>query len=362
MQRLYLAPLDGLRFFAFLAVFIHHLPKFSTSPALVTANTYGWVGVELFFLISSYLFFHLLDAEFVKTGTISAGRFFTRRMLRIYPLMVIFPAAMLAVYGSSDGLGLARLAGLALFQDNLIIWFLGYNVSIPNTAHLWTLSFEFQIYLLIPFTFLAYRKFGRRVFLAALATVFVYCFIARATVFSLGGKHPIIWVTPFLRPETVLLGMALYVVRPAWHWSYSLALAIAAGVAFLSLPPPFATPLSSALSYPLAALMCGGLVDAGLRMPLLSHFLSSAVLRYLGQISFGLYVFHFFGISVATRWVGGFGHGIDPATVAGDYWTLFAAALLLTIALATVSYFAFERWIFRIKQRFAVIEGRPAIA
>lgn len=98
-------------------------------------------------------------------------------------------------------------------------------------------------------------------------------------------------------------------------------------------------------------------------MPLLSGFLSSAVLRYLGQISFGLYVFHFFGISEAKRWVGGLlGHGIDPATVAGDYWTLFAAALSLTIALATVSYFAFERWIFRIKQRFAVVEGRPAIA
>ncbi len=60
---LYLAPLDGLRFFAFLAVFGHHLPRPPASAALAKLDQYGWVGVELFFAISAYLFFHLLNAE-----------------------------------------------------------------------------------------------------------------------------------------------------------------------------------------------------------------------------------------------------------------------------------------------------------
>ncbi|MER9912870.1 acyltransferase family protein [Mesorhizobium sp. M0050] len=115
--KLYLAPLDGLRFFAFLAVFFHHMSDFTVSAVLDKMHNYGWVGVELFFLISSFLFFHLLDAEYVKTGGIGVRNFFVRRFLRIYPLMILFPIAMLVIHGSPDGNGYFRLAGLALFLD-----------------------------------------------------------------------------------------------------------------------------------------------------------------------------------------------------------------------------------------------------
>ncbi|MER8720019.1 acyltransferase [Mesorhizobium sp. M0138] len=359
--KLYLAPLDGLRFFAFLAVFFHHMSDFTVSAVLDKMHNYGWVGVELFFLISSFLFFHLLDAEYVKTGGIGVRNFFVRRFLRIYPLMILFPIAMLVIHGSPDGNGYFRLAGLALFLDNAVAWFKSYNLSIPNTAHLWTLSFEFQVYLLIPFVFLAYRRFGKTVFLGALLTVFVYCFLARMTVYSLGASHPIIWVTPFLRPESVLCGMALYILRPQWHWGFSIAVAVVAGAAFLSLAPPWVSPVASAFSYPLAALMFGGLVDAGLRAPLLATVLSATPLRFLGRISYGLYVYHFaviaYSVGTATK---ARGHAIAPATNAGDYWTLWATALMLTIVAATISYFAFEKWVAMYKVRFAAVEGRAA--
>ena len=218
---LYLAPLDGLRFLAFLAVFVYHLPKFRELKALSLLNDYGWVGVELFFAISSFLFFHLLSAEHDKAGRISAWRFYARRMLRIYPLMMAFPIAMLAMYGSGNGLGIARIAALGLFLDNFVILFEDYNGSIPFSAHLWTLSFEFQIYLIIPFVFMAYKRYGRRAFLIGALAVFTYCFLARMAVFATGAKDSVIWVTPFLRPESVLTGMALFVIRPQWRWVYS---------------------------------------------------------------------------------------------------------------------------------------------
>lgn len=88
---------------------------------LTTARNYGWVGVELFFLISAFLFFHLLDAEYGKAGGINIRNFYVRRFLRIYPLMIVFAVAMLAIYGSPDGNGYLRLAGLALFLDNAVI-------------------------------------------------------------------------------------------------------------------------------------------------------------------------------------------------------------------------------------------------
>lgn len=357
--RLYIAPLDGLRFLAFLAVFFHHVPPFAHSSALTILHDHGWVGVELFFVISSFLFFHLLDAERLKTGGISIRNFYVRRFLRIYPLMIVFPVIMLAVYGSTDGNGLLRLAGHALFLDNVIAWFHGVDISIPNTGHLWTLSFEFQIYLLIPFVFLAYRRCGRSAFLAALAAVFAYCFLARMLFFSLGIRHPLVWVTPFLRPESVLAGMALYVIRPQWHWVYSLAAAVAAAVAFLNMTPPWASATGSALSYPLAALMFAATVDAGLRAPLLAWFLSTAPMRYLGRISYGLYVFHFFCIVFSIGRVAMMqGRPIDIGNNASDYWMVWLTALTLAVSAASVSYFAFEKWIAQFKRRFEAVEGR----
>ncbi|RWM04275.1 MAG: hypothetical protein EOR68_03460 [Mesorhizobium sp.] len=95
--------------------------------------------------------------------------------------------------------------------------------------------------------------------------------------------------------------MALYVIRPRWYWGYSLAVAGSAAALFLSLTPPWLSATGSAFSYPLASLMFAGLVDAGLRAPLLAALLSSQPMRYLGRISYGLYVFHFLFISCALR-------------------------------------------------------------
>ncbi|MBZ9761315.1 acyltransferase [Mesorhizobium sp. CA8] len=361
-RRLYIAPLDGLRFVAFLAVFFHHMSQFKAVAVLDTLHNYGWVGVELFFLISSFLFFHLLDAEYLKTGTISIRRFFVRRLLRIYPLMILFPIAMLAYYGSADGLGYYRLAGLALFLDNAISWFGSYNKSIPNIAHLWTLSFEFQVYLFIPFVFLAYRKFGKKVFLGAMAAVLIYSFAARAVFQALNPPQFVVWETPFLRPESILMGMALYIVGPRWHWGYSFAGAAVAGYGFLSLQPPWMSATASAFSYPLAAIMFGGLVDAGLRAPVLAALLSSAPMRFLGRISYGLYVYHYLCIvSAPGRMIHQMGWTtIKPEENATDYWAMWATALLMTIALATISYYGFEKWIAQYKRRFEAVEGRSA--
>ncbi|TPM36518.1 acyltransferase [Mesorhizobium sp. B2-3-5] len=356
---LYLAPLDGLRFLAFLLVFFHHMPQFMHSQVLTTAHNYGWVGVELFFTISSFLFFHLLNAEFLKTGSISVSRFFARRFLRIYPLMILFAIAMLVLYGSPDGNGYFRLLGIALFLDNAVTWFKGYNGSIPNTAHLWTLSFEFQIYLLIPFVFLAYRRYGRTAFLVGMGAVFAYSFLARMVSFGLGAQHPIVWVTPFLRPESVLAGLALYIVRPQWHWGLSLGGTLIAATLFLSLTPPWASSMGSAFSYPLGALMFAGLVDTGLRTPVFTSALSSAPMCYLGGISYGLYVYHFLLIPYAIGRVATMQGGAnDPSHSPGDYWLSWAVALTLTVVAATVSYYAFEKRIAQYKRRFEAVEGR----
>ncbi len=57
---IYFPELDGLRFLAFLLVFVHHHPLFSKIPVLSYLHTNGWIGVDLFFALSAFLFTKLL--------------------------------------------------------------------------------------------------------------------------------------------------------------------------------------------------------------------------------------------------------------------------------------------------------------
>ena len=356
---LYLAPLDGLRFFAFLSVFIHHLAPLKTAYPMAVMQQVGWAGVDLFLAISSYLFFHLLSAEHAKTGTINIGWFYVRRMLRIYPLMMLFPLAMLLIYGSRDGLGYLRLAGLGLFLDNAITWFKGYNVSIPFSTHLWTLSYEFQFYLFLPFIFLACKRYGNRAFLAGVLVFFAYCFVARMVVYAVGARHPLIWVTPFLRPESILIGMSLVVVRPRWHWGFSAAAAVLAGGAFAMMPLPWTSPVASAVSYPLIALMAGGILDTATRANWLSKALSVRPLTILGRISFGLYVYHVLAIHLGLTLLRRYAPAhLNMSADGGDYALYFTVTLVTTVMLSLASYWLFEHWFDGLKLRFAVVVGR----
>ena len=63
-KRFYYPELDGLRFFAFLLVFIHHSPYYVYSPVWEKLHEYGWIGVDLFLCLSAFLITKLLKAEF----------------------------------------------------------------------------------------------------------------------------------------------------------------------------------------------------------------------------------------------------------------------------------------------------------
>jgi peptidoglycan/LPS O-acetylase OafA/YrhL len=95
-ERFYRPELDGLRFFAFLAVYVehtfgfgmgehHHLPNW-IGTALGTIGKAGTFGVDLFFVLSSYLITELLLRERKAVGHLDVKRFYIRRILRIWPL------------------------------------------------------------------------------------------------------------------------------------------------------------------------------------------------------------------------------------------------------------------------------------
>lgn len=356
---LYLPALDGLRLLAFLLVFIHHLPEFESFALLKKIHTYGWFGVELFFSISAFLFFYLFKSEHALTGQIDIKRFYIRRLLRIYPLMVGFPVLMMVLYsGGFSSEHFLRFLGLALFSDNIITWFKSYN-PIPFSNQLWTLSAEFQIYLIIPFAFIAAMRFGTKRFAAGVVGVSAFCLALRTIFEGLDAPHPIVWVTPFLHPDSILLGILLSLGLVSWVpiWACVLIL-VSASYSFLSLPVPWNGMQASALSYFSGSLACASLVILALRWRPLSALLTLKPFVFLGSISFGLYVYHRLGNHLALVLFSYLGWTAAPAASIQN-WMLYASvSLLITTSIATLSFYALERPLLRLKDKFAVIHGR----
>ncbi|MBC8159722.1 MAG: acetyltransferase [Roseiflexaceae bacterium] len=169
----YLPALDGLRAIAVLGVLLYHLD-------LPFARG-GFLGVEVFFVISGFLITTLLHTEWQSSGRIRFGRFLLRRARRLLPallllLAVVYGLTALLAPGDLPDLRGNLLAALGFFSNwHLIATQTSYFQQIERTAalqHLWSLAIEEQFYLIWPLLLAAgLRQYGRGTMtLLALAT------------------------------------------------------------------------------------------------------------------------------------------------------------------------------------------------
>lgn len=353
-QKLYFPALDGLRFFAFLLVFMHHLPP-STAPVLGLLHEQGWVGVHVFLFLSAYLLTAILKSEQNATCTISIRNFYLRRALRIWPLYFVFCLTVFVwsnFWHSQLSIEWFRFAGLAGFFDNIVAGFYGYN-PIPYTAHLWTISLEEQFYLILPLLLVGLIAYSARL-LRGLFVCWIIFVAARLAAVLLEAPHPMIWTSVF-SADSLLLGTALGAIRPIPAKTLLVRLTIVSvgiisvfsGVFF---PPIENIGIHQVLVYSLVAIGAAALTMAALYEPLLG-FLKAPLLCYLGKISYGLYVFHLFGIAIANK---------ITLSIGSTLWSIHAlASLTITVLLATLSYELFERHFLRFKKNFEAVHSRP---
>jgi len=142
--------LDLLRALAILVVVFYHAGIFGFAlPNRV--HRFGWIGVDLFFVLSGYLLGGQLCAQLARTGSIRLGRFFARRALRIIPAYF----AVLAVY--------FLLPTLREFPEISPFWKFLFSIQNINLrggtafSHAWSLAIEDQFYLLLPAILLLLR-------------------------------------------------------------------------------------------------------------------------------------------------------------------------------------------------------------
>jgi peptidoglycan/LPS O-acetylase OafA/YrhL len=315
--------LDGLRAIAVLAVFAQHALK---APL--------WMGVDLFFVLSGFLITGiLLDRK--ARGQSYFGYFYARRARRILP-----PYLLLMVVSSLlFGFGWAKhWEWYAFFATNI-------GDALGQSGHdslnvLWSLAVEEQFYIVWPFVILLLPE-RALAWVAAALIVAVPVLRAVATPWF-DSFWPIYYLTPF-RMDLLAAGALLAVAvrrnpnalqpfRPLAMLGFFAALAV---LAWLHIHyPRFRaenTPLSNAALYSVSLVLCTSVVVIALQSQgIVKRLLCNPVLVYIGTISYTIYLIH---LSILyTLW---------PLHM--SRYVTAALALAITLAYASVTWFAFER-------------------
>lgn len=340
-------------------VFCGHTPY----PArwFVPVQQIGGFGVALFFTLSAYLIITLLLREKDHTGTIRLGAFATRRILRIWPLyfLVIALGYLAGLHWTNLQLEPRAILALVLMYGNIFVAHFGWtHTGILNP--LWSISVEEQFYIAIPLLILLG---GKRALSIVCGATFVIAYI---TLFWLGAHAAIpstgVWANSFVNFQFFAAGgiIALVSFRHkislSIPWRCSLAIAapvllcIAATVCQLrSNDPTSITRLFTGYGCELTGITA--IFLAILNLPLkIPH-----PLVYLGKISYGLYLFHFFLTWAAFTRVNRFRTAYWAARYPG---VAALCVLAATILVASLSYQLFEKPILRFKQRFEIEKTR----
>ncbi|RRI05406.1 acyltransferase [Mesorhizobium tamadayense] len=287
----YRPDIDGLRAMAVAIVILFHfgVPGFPG----------GFIGVDIFFVISGYLITRLLIAE---EGGLSLPEFYGRRIRRILPAMLVMicfslmAGWYLLLPGDYAGLGRSAAYSALGLGNYYFLWNTGYfdrDATLLPLLHLWSLGVEEQFYLAWPILLVSATRLarGRRLPIAALiCTVALASFSIALHLVAIDAKQA--FYVPFSRAWELALGGLLVFVPPISRRGTSEAFGligiclVAGSAVWLSPSQPF--PGLSALVPVTGAV----LLIWPRSQSMVSALLASAVLRSTGKISYSLYLWH----------------------------------------------------------------------
>lgn len=352
----YMTQLDSLRAIAVVGVLVHHYHPESFLAQLQV----GPLGVRLFFVLSGFLITGLLLKQ--KDGIENSAHknikpilksFFLRRFIRLMPAYYL---TILISYGLFSSIGSSPLWHLS-YLSNIYFSFHDWDALTP---HFWSLAVEAQFYLFWPF--LIFRVSKREILW------FIFSLIALAPLFRFivvywlyKADSNMLYIFPFASTDALGIGCLLGYLRHyqdsssktlhkhflnvcIWIGFPSFALSY-----FIDIPQKYAVLIYTVL--PLSACLCFALVihlaSIGIRGTI-GRILDSAILRYLGKISYGIYLYHL----VTWRLFAKVFSFLNISTLEKG-WTTFFVCSILTVIVAALSWQLFERPINSLKDRFS---------
>ncbi len=377
-KKVYFPNLDGLRFIAALLVIIHHVQLNNKEMGLPNIfgsgvdseyqighldsviHVIGKLGVVLFFSLSGFLITYLLMIEKERTDTIAVGKFYLRRVMRIWPLYFLIVIFSLFIAPHIDFLSMPEYdiatvqahlwlkAFLFLFfLPNLLMVGLGI---IPFAGQTWSIGTEEQFYLMWPWimkraknkmnvliTIITIYLIVSAILNANLSDGYLYQLAKRfwgvfnIDIMAIGG------VASVLVFEKRKILKFLFRKSTQWINLGVIALLIGLGVHF-----------------PVLHFEIYGILFTILIMNLASNpdsilNLEHKALKYAGKISYGLYMYHSLVILLVLK-------TLQKFDINNDY-LLFILSVVFSIVFATLSYEFFEKQFLKLKKRFVVVDS-----
>ena len=348
----YRPDIDGLRAVAVIAVILFHL----------NANWLpgGFLGVDIFFVISGYLIGGILYRE-LSTGTFSLKRFYLRRMRRILPAffaVVVFTlivGAQLMVPGSDEWNTARSSAKWSVFFGGNFFSALNTDYFAPTVEvqplnHLWSLAVEEQFYFFYPLILWAIMGIIKRILPPAsssltrcvnvvLTALAIASFALAFLPISLHGTALVPYYLPHLRFGELLIGAILAVAVAQGNLQPSAKTATFVGslsilvlIACLVLPFPNTTPWFPGFAAALPCIASAGIIYAGARPYWFASALSHRAVVFVGKISYSLYLWHWPLLAFAH-----YALGRELSN------TVLAATALLIVLLSLASYYLIEQ-------------------
>jgi peptidoglycan/LPS O-acetylase OafA/YrhL len=336
-------PLDGIRGVALVTVLLYH-----SFPGTFRG---GFLGVEMFFVLSGFLLTTLLLDEHRKTQTIDVRAYAGRRIRRIVPALVVVLTG-LAVVGlflpqeDAHRLGrdiIASLAGLTnwhLIREGTS--YFGGTGRPPLVRHLWSIAVELQAYVVLPFVAFAIAKRSRAIAIRVLAGGIAGSALLMAIISRTSGTTRAYYGTD-TRIGALLTGALVAVVLAQRTKSSQLrisqrsvvALTVLAGATLVALV--LVIDDRSGFLYPagflIAQASAAALITSATRWDTSRNVLSEPALRWLGTRSYGIYLWHWPIVALVRP-------GVD---VAWNPVLVGAAGIGLAVMLGDLSYRFVER-------------------
>jgi peptidoglycan/LPS O-acetylase OafA/YrhL len=362
--------LDGLRAIAFLLVFFFHVYWLQV----------GWVGVQLFFVLSGFLITRILmDMKTSLAGAAYFIKFYGRRFLRVFPLYYFYLLVITLIVNWMISNQLAPKY-MRLFHDQLpyaIAYIYNFYTAsalferfLSFLTHLWSLAVEEQFYFIWPLLILLVpRARYKTAFLSVIGLSILFRLWvsiwdpATMTAFN-PDSVKVIYLLPFSHLDAFALGALLTVTDIPKARTQFIALLIGLPV-FGILMEYIAIgqwDISSTFGFPFLLRFAGKsvwgytalnylfavLIFGVARLGWFERILESRPLAYLGKISYGLYIYHLAILWFVTVPFGLSSESSFPLVNA-------VAGLILTIVIASLSYHLLEKPLMDLKDRFFAV-------
>ncbi|MBB1201090.1 acyltransferase [Enterobacteriaceae bacterium 89] len=352
----YRPDIDGLRAFAVLSVVIFH--------AFPNSLAGGFVGVDVFFVISGYLISSIIIRD-IKKNNFSFLHFYKKRILRIFPALIAVLAFCFYIGWKTllpdefSALG-KHIAGGAGFVSNMVLWsesgYFDVSSSLKPLLHLWSLGVEEQFYFIWPIILIISFKAGKgflKCSVAVLSLSLVY------SIYTMHTDATTNYYSPLSRFWELMFGVVLAVLTTENKNLIKSVMKHSNAISIIGLIMLVASLLfiNEKMAFPgyIALLPVTGatlIILSGSDAFVNKHILSLRPVVFFGTISYPLYLWHWPLMSFLRIWL-----GKQPSNLA------MLSCVILSIILAFLTYVLIEKPIrFGVVRKFSAIPLASIIA